>query len=289
MLYVNSSIPAVETLRAEGLDVVVGQPAGVPRIGLLNLMPEKVATEHDYCRMLAQSGLMLSVVLLRLPGETYKTTPQSYVEAHYEVFDPDKAPPALDGLIVTGAPLEQMPFEAVRYWERLCRIFDWSAQHVRSTLCICWAAQAAFYHSYGLPKYALVEKCFGIFRQEVLLPGHPLLNALPSVFPMPHSRHTAVDFEGLPDRCLVLSAGLDTGVSLVVDETLRRVMVIGHLEYAADTLDREYRRDLSRNLPIQLPEHYYHKDDPAQGVDFSWAAAAQTFYRNWAAGLMSDD
>lgn len=289
MLYVNSSIPAVETLRAEGLDVVVGQPAGVPRIGLLNLMPEKVATEYDYCRMLAQSGLMLSVVLLRLPGETYKTTPQSYVEAHYEVFDPDNAPPALDGLIVTGAPLEQMPFEAVRYWERLCRIFDWSAQHVRSTLCICWAAQAAFYHSYGLPKYALAEKCFGIFQQEVLLPGHPLLNELPSVFPMPHSRHTAVDFEDLPDRCLVLSAGLDTGVSLVVDETLRRVMVIGHLEYAAGTLDREYHRDLSRNLPIQLPEYYYHNDDPAQGVDFSWTAAAQTFYRNWAASLMSDD
>ena len=106
---------------------------------------------------------------------------------------------------------------------------------------------------------------------------------------MPHSRHTAVDFEELPDRCLVLSAGLDTGVSLVVDETLRRVMVIGHLEYAADTLDREYRRDLARELPIQLPEHYYHHDDPAQGVDFSWAATAQTFYRNWAAGLMSDD
>ena len=289
MLYVNSSIPAVETLRAVGLDVVVGQPAGVPRIGLLNLMPEKMTTEDDYCRMLAQSGLTLSVVLLRLPGETYKTTPQTYVESHYEVFDPDEAPQELDGLIVTGAPLEQIPFEEVRYWERLCRIFDWSAQYVRSTLCICWAAQAALYYSYGLPKYPLAEKCFGIFEQEVLLPGHPLLNELPPVFPMPHSRHTAVDFEDLPDRCLILSAGLDTGVSLVVDEVLRRVMIIGHLEYAAGTLDREYHRDLSRNLPIQLPEHYYRNDNRAQGIDFSWAAAAQTFYRNWATSLMSHD
>ncbi len=186
MLYVNSSIPAVETLRAEGLDVVVAQPAGVPRIGLLNLMPEKVATEYDYCRMLAQKWPNAQCRLAPFARpKTYKTTPQATSKRTTKCSIPTMPRPALDGLIVTGAPLEQMPFEAVRYWERLCRIFDWSAQHVRSTLCICWAAQAALYHSYGLPKYALAEKCFGIFRQEVLLPGHPLLNALPSVFPMP--------------------------------------------------------------------------------------------------------
>lgn len=288
MLYVNSPIPAIETLRAEGLDVVVGRPSGVPRIGLLNLMPEKVATEHDYCRMLAHSGRTLSLVLLRLPGQTYKTTPQEYVETHYEVLDLDGEAPDLDGLIVTGAPLEQLPFESVRYWAALCRLFDWSARHVQSTLCVCWAAQAALYHSYGLPKFALAEKCFGIFEQEVLLPGHPLLNGLASSFPMPHSRHTAVDFSALPDRCLILAAGLDTGVGIVTDETLRRVMVIGHLEYASDTLDREYRRDLAKQLPIQLPQHYYHGDDPTQGIDFSWRETALTFYRNWVISLETD-
>ena len=205
------------------------------------------------------------------------------------MFDPDNAPPALDGLIVTGAPLEQMPFEAVRYWERLCRIFDWSAQHVRSTLCICWAAQAALYHSYGLPKYALAEKCFGIFRQEVLLPGHPLLNALPSVFPMPHSRHTAVDFEELPDRCLVLSAGLDTGVSLVVDETLRRVMVIGHLEYAPTPWIANIVATSRANSPFNCPNTIIITTIRRRASIFSWAATAQTFYRNWAASLMNDD
>ena len=288
MLYVNSPIPAIETLRAEGLDVVVGRPSGVPRIGLLNLMPEKVATEHDYCRMLAHSGRTLSLVLLRLPGQTYKTTPQEYVETHYEVLDLDGEAPDLDGLIVTGAPLEQLPFESVRYWAALCRLFDWSALHVQSTLCVCWAAQAALYHSYGLPKFALAEKCFGIFEQEALMPGHPLLNGLASSFPMPHSRHTAVDFSALPDRCLILAAGLDTGVGIVADETLRRVMVIGHLEYAPDTLDREYRRDLAKQLPIQLPQHYYHGDDPAQGIDFSWRETALTFYRNWVISLETD-
>lgn len=281
MLYVNSSIPAVETLLREGLDVVVGRRDGVPTVGLLNLMPEKAVTELDFCRVLAASRRPLNLLLLKIPGRRYKTTPQSYVEAHYLDLDPSAAPPTLDGLIVTGAPLEKIPFEQVHYWEQLCRILDWSTVDVRSTLCVCWAAQAALYHAYGIPKYDLEQKCFGIFDQEILLDGHPLLDGLLRHFPMPHSRHTSVDLTGLPERCLMLAGGLDTGVSILADEALRRTLVIGHLEYAADTLDREYRRDRSRGLTIELPRGYYAGDNPARGIDFSWRDTAVTFYSNW--------
>lgn len=287
MLYVNTPIPAVETLREEGLDVTVGHNPEALHVGLLNLMPEKENTELDFCRMLIQSEADVCLSLLKIPGQTYKHTPQEYVEEHYVDLDPEACNPHLDGLIITGAPLEQLPFEEVRYWERLTRIFDWCPSHVKSTLCICWAAQAALYRYYALPKYLLSEKCFGVYRQEVLLSGHPLLANMGAQFPMPHSRHTAVAFDRLPGDCLVLAGGLDTSISILTDEKRRMVMIFGHLEYAPDTLDREYHRDLSRGMSIAPPAHYYNNDSPNEGIDYSWNVAARLFYRNWVATLVS--
>lgn len=295
MLHVNSSIPAIAELTAQGFSLEVGHDATLPTIGLLNLMPKKAETEQDFCRMLAASGVHLNLVLLKIPHQHYKTIPQEYVDAHYVDFAPhvfanqsqlvdasvgDFAQSKVDALIITGAPLEQMPFEEVRYWQQLQRIWDWTVENAIPTLNICWAAQAALYHFYGIHKRSLPEKCFGIFPQRNLAPQHPLLAELGATFPMPHSRHTELFFEHLPDT-LELLADSRVGQSIFCDATRHQTFVTGHLEYKADTLDGEYRRDLAKGLSIAPPIHYYIGDNPNSGIDFSWEKTAQQFYSNW--------
>ena len=309
MLYVNSQIPAIECLARLGFSLSVGQEPTLPTVGLLNLMPQKPETEFDFCKMLSAANLDVNLVLLKIPHQHYKTTPQTYVDAHYVDFVPsmaeasegalvcgcgEKQLPSIDGLIVTGAPLEQMPFEEVRYWKELQDLWDWTAHCGIPTLNICWAAQAALHHLYGWDKRALSEKCFGIFAQRNLVPQHPLLRGLGERFPMPHSRHTEVcwgvagvelalsgcDWQGLPEGLEVL-ADSEVGQSILYDAARQQTFVTGHLEYRADTLDGEYRRDLAKGVPIAPPLHYYIEDNPENGIDFSWEETALLFYRNW--------
>ena len=286
-------------------------------------MPKKAETEQDFCRMLAASGIPLNLVLLKIPGQQYKTTPQEYVDVHYVDFAPTGCDRVLiaetktskssaesnahysdssessdalhiDALIITGAPLEQMPFEEVRYWRVLQHIWDWTVKMNIPTLNICWAAQAALYHFYGIDKRPLSHKCFGIFAQRNLAPQHPLLCGLGETFPMPHSRHTEVylgdtdpestlqggDTQFLPEELEVLADSV-VGQSIFYDAARLQTFVTGHLEYKADTLDGEYRRDLAKGLPIAPPLHYYIEENPESGIDFSWEETALLFYRNW--------
>ena len=294
MLYLPQDFPALQSLRAEGLAATayaMGGPCSLPpaipqgakRVLLLNLMPHKAVTDLDIARTLAQTGEDVCLLLMKIAGQTYKTTPQTYVEAFYRDFEHYAAAGATyDGLIITGAPVEQIPFEEVRYWEALCRIMDWADRSVRSTLYVCWGAQAGLYHLYGVPKYPLPEKRFGIFAQTVRIPS-PLMEGLSPAFPMPNSRHTevrAADLQRYP-TLRILADSPESGVGVVASTDHRRVFIVGHLEYEPLTLDKEYRRDLSRQLPIHQPEHYYRHDEPAAGVNYVWQEAAVRFYGNW--------
>lgn len=316
MLYVNSQIPAIESLARLGFSLCVGQEPTLPTVGLLNLMPQKQETEFDFCKMLSAANLDVNLVLLKIPHQQYKTTPQAYVDAHYVDFAPSMAEASedvlacgcgekqlltIDALIVTGAPLEQMLFAEVRYWKELQDIWDWTAHCGIPTLNICWAAQAALHHFYGCGKRGLDEKCFGIFAQRNLVPQHPLLCGLGERFPMPHSRHTELcwevagvelalsgcDWQRLPEGLEVL-ADSEVGQSILYDAARQQTFVTGHLEYRADTLDGEYRRDLAKELPIAPPLHYYIEDNPEKGIDFSWEETALLFYRNWLVTHLGD-
>ena len=293
MIYLPQDFPALQSLRAEGLAATayaMGGPCSLPpaipqgakRVLLLNLMPHKAVTDLDIARTLAQTGEDVCLLLMKIAGQTYKTTPMAYVDAYYREFECyAAAAAAYDGLIITGAPVEQIPFEDVRYWEALCRIIDWADRAVRSTLYVCWGAQAGLYHLYGVPKYALPEKRFGIFAQTVRL-ASPLMEGLSPAFPMPNSRHTevrAADILRHPSL-RILADSPESGVGVVASADHRRVFIVGHLEYEPLTLDKEYRRDLSRQLPIHQPEHYYRHDNPEAGVDFVWQASAVQFYGN---------
>lgn len=284
MLHLNSLIPAVAQLQAEGLPIDANHTAGSKEVALLNIMPEKCVTELDLCRMLAASGIDINLTLIKIPGQTYKTTPQEYMDTHYVDADAQWRSRDIDGLIITGAPLENMPFEQVRYWPELCQLMAWSTMHVRSTLNICWAAQAAIYFHHGVEKHPLSAKMFGIFAQDECA-LHPLLNDIDRPFSMPHSRHTEVRREEIPERVQLVSYSHEAGVGIVVDEALRQVFVFGHLEYEPTTLDREYRRDLAKGLSIAPPLHYYHNEQPSEGIRFSWREAALRFYRNWTLSL----
>lgn len=305
MLYLPNDIPCSLTLMAEGsavsqyaktcflngADASVLFPEGTKKILFLNLMPQKAVTELDVARMMAATGEDVALIPMKIARQTYKTTPMEHMERFYLDFETLEHH-SYDGLIITGAPVEHLPFEQVRYWPQLCRIIDWArAGGAHSTLYICWGAQAGLYYNYGISKHPLPAKRFGIFRHEVptALPTPPLqglLSGLAPTFPMPHSRHTevrAADFAPHPLHLLAVSE--ESGVGLAATEDGREVYITGHLEYEPHTLENEYRRDVAKGLPILPPEHYYHHDDPTAGIRFSWGEAARVFYRNWVAGL----
>ncbi len=288
MLFLPEKLPAAAQLRAEGYAVseypLSAEPASDVagrRVLFLNLMPQKAVTELDIARTIAATGQDVTLLPMKIAGQTYKTTPQAHMDAFYRDFE-SFAESHYDGLIVTGAPVEHLDFQDVRYWPELCHIMDWAREHVRTTLYICWGAQAALFHLYGIPKYALPAKRFGIFPQQVLDAGCPLLRGLSPIFPMPHSRHTEVrpdDFRESGVR--IVAGGVESGIGIAVGSKAGEVFVIGHLEYEPLTLDKEYRRDLAKGLPILPPAHYYIDDDPAKGVEHTWKSAAIRFYGNW--------
>ncbi len=288
MLYLPAGLPAAHILTTETSTYDIADAATVRHryeILLLNLMPEKARTELDIARMLAATGEDIRLHLIRMAQQPCKTTPAVYMDTYYRDFDAAAAG-TYDALIVTGAPVEHLPFSEVTYWESLCRVMDWAGQNVARRLYICWAAQAALYHHYGIEKTALPQKMFGIFRQQVCQPDAPLMDGLSPEFSMPGSRHTGIDAADIRRHHLCLLAqSEESGVGVVTSGDGRDVYVTGHLEYAADTLQREYRRDRAKGLAIAPPRYYYHHDDPERGIDFSWARAAERFYANWVRGI----
>ena len=280
-------LPAIELLKQENIFVmdttrVTGQDIRPLRIAILNLMPLKITTETDLVRLLSNTPLQVEISFMKIKSHTPKNTPIEHMKAFYTDFEQMREQ-RYDGMIVTGAPVEQMDFERVTYWDEITEIFDWARTHVTSTLYICWAAQAGLYHFYGIPKYPLEKKMFGIFPHRALQPLHPIFRGFDDVFYVPHSRHTEVRSEDIlrVPALTLLSESPEAGVYLVMARGGREFFVTGHSEYSPLTLDGEYRRDLGKGLPIEMPRNYYVDDDPAKGVLVRWRAHANLLFSNW--------
>ena len=280
-------LPATQTLRQENIFVMshtraVTQDIRPLQILLLNLMPTKVDTETQLARVLGNTPLQIDLELIAPAGRTVKNTSQEHMLAFYKTFDEVKHR-TFDGLIITGAPVEHMPFEEVDYWPELCGIMEWSKQNVHSTLYICWGAQAGLYYHYGIPKRPLPQKLFGVFRHQVEDPNFILFRGFDDSFWVPHSRNTTVergDIEAVPGL-KVLASSEEAGVYAVKSSQCRQVFLMGHAEYDRDTLKKEYLRDLEAGVDIALPRHYFPHDDPAQTPVVNWRSCAHLLYANW--------
>ena len=252
------------------------------RIVILNLMPLKITTETDLIRLLSNTPLQIEVDFLKISGHISKNTPVEHMMTFYKDFSTLRNE-NYDGMIITGAPVEQMPFEEVDYWKEVSEIFDWARTHVTSTLDICWAAQAGLYHFYGVPKYPLPQKMFGIFKHKVYDHQNPIFRGFDDEFYVPHSRHTEVrksDIEKVPELTL-LSESEESGVYMVMARGGREFFITGHSEYSPYTLDTEYRRDLDKGLPIEMPLNYYRNNDPKKGPLVRWRGHANLLFSNW--------
>jgi homoserine O-succinyltransferase len=280
-------LPAIELLKHENIFVMDDSRAHMQdirplKIAILNLMPLKITTETDLIRLLSNTPLQLEVSFMKLKSHTPKNTPIEHMMMFYRDFEQMRHE-KYDGMIITGAPVEQLEFEDVTYWAEVSDIFAWARTHVTSTLYICWAAQAGLYYHYGIPKYPLPKKMFGIFPQHTLNPQLPIFRGFDDVFQMPHSRHTELHREDIlanPDLQLIAESP-DSGVSMVMARGGREFFIMGHLEYAPDTLDKEYRRDKDTRDDVDMPVNYYVNDDPAQGPKVTWRAHANLLYNNW--------
>ena len=252
------------------------------KIVILNLMPLKITTETDLIRLLSNTPLQLEISFMKLKSHTPKNTPIEHMMMFYRDFESMRNE-KFDGMIITGAPVEQLEYEDVTYWDEMTDIFAWARTHVTSTLYICWAAQAGLYFHYGIPKYPLQKKMFGIFPQYTLEPQLPIFRGFDDEFQMPHSRHTELHREDIlknPNLTLIAESD-ECGVSMVMARGGREFFIIGHLEYAPNTLDHEYRRDRDIRDDVELPRHYYRNDDPDQKPMVTWRAHANLLYNNW--------
>ena len=280
-------LPAIEFLKHENIFVLGDERANSQdirplRIVVLNLMPLKITTETDLIRLLSNSPLQLDIQFMKVKAHTSKNTPVEHMQAFYRDFE-KMADEKFDGMIITGAPVEHLEYEQVNYWEEVSGIFDWARTHVTSTLYICWAAQAGLYHHYGVPKYALPEKMFGIFPQTPLCPSLPIFRGFDDVFYMPHSRHTELrreDILAVPELSIIAESP-QSGVGMVMARGGREIFSTGRSEYAPYTLDTEYKRDLGKGLPIKMPLNYYRNDDPSQPPLVTWRAHGNLLFQNW--------
>ena len=280
-------LPAIELLKKENIFVMDNSRATTQdirplRIVILNLMPLKITTETDLIRLLSNNPLQMDISFMKLKSHTPKNTPIEHMMMVYRDFEAMKDE-KFDGMIVTGAPVETYEFEDVRYWDEITRIFDWARTHVTSTLYICWAAQAGLYYHYGIPKYPLRKKMFGVFRQYPLQPQLPIFRGFDDVFYMPHSRHTEIcreDVAACPGLTL-LAESPESGVSMVMARGGREFFITGHLEYAPNTLDNEYRRDRGVRDDVDMPVNYYRNDNPEEPPVVLWRAHANLLYNNW--------
>ena len=280
-------LPAIELLKEENIFVFDNSRASTQdirplKIVILNLMPLKITTETDLVRLLSNTPLQLEITFMKLKSHTSKNTPIEHMKAFYHDFDKLKSQ-NFDGMIITGAPVEQMPFEEVNYWDEITSVFDWAHTHVTSTFYICWAAQAGLYHFYGIPKYPLEKKRFGIFRHTKNVEGLPIFRGFDDEFYVPHSRHTEIRREDIlkHKELTLLSESEESGVYMVMARNGRDFFVTGHSEYSPRTLDTEYKRDLGKGLDIDMPQNYYRNDNPDLPPLVRWRAHANLLFSNW--------
>lgn len=284
---VPEGLPAIGALEDENIFVMTdgraqSQDIRPLEIAIVNLMPVKIATETQLLRLLGNSPIQVNVTLLRTEAHESRHTPAKHLQRFYRTFT-DISGQTFDGMIVTGAPVELMPYEDVDYWSELVEIMDYARRHVYSTLYLCWAAQAALWHFYGLPKYALPKKLSGIFSHEVLRPQCRLFRGFDDTFLAPHSRHTEVrlcDARQEPGL-RVLATSREAGLTTLESRDGSMVFMTGHLEYERDTLDQEYRRDQAKGLVPEMPRHYYPSDNMEATPRMNWRAHAHLFYSNW--------
>jgi homoserine O-succinyltransferase/O-acetyltransferase len=280
-------LPARRVLESENVFVMTEDRAGHQdirplRIAVVNLMPTKVNTEAQLLRLLGSTPLQVEITLLHMGSHESRNTAEDHLESFYATFDQVRDQ-KFDGLVITGAPIELLEFEEVDYWPELCRLMDWSLEHVFATLYVCWGAQAGLYHHYGVKKHPLDEKVFGVFEHRVLVPSSRVLSGFDEVFLAPHSRHTevrAADIEATEGLDL-LAVSDEAGAYLVASTDGRRLFVTGHPEYDRDTLAAEYRRDVDRGLRITPPRSYFPQDDPSLPPRMTWRSHAFLLYANW--------
>ena len=286
-LRIPDRLPAIELLKQENIFVMDdtrahSQDIRPLRIVILNLMPLKITTETDLIRLLSNTPLQIDITFMKLRSHTPKNTPVEHRMMFYKAFD-ELRRQKFDGMIVTGAPVESYDFKEVTYWEEMTEIFRWARTNVTSTLYICWAAQAGLYFHYGIPKHPLDKKMFGIFRQHVVTGPLPIFRGFDDEFFMPHSRHTEVKREDIlqnPELTL-LAEGEESGVSMVMAREGREFFITGHLEYAPDTLDKEYKRDAGKRDDVDVPRHYYPNDNPSQKPVVRWRSHGNLLFANW--------
>ena len=280
-------LPAIELLKRENIFVMDNTRATTQdirplKIVILNLMPLKITTETDLIRLLSNTPLQMEVSFMKLKSHTPKNTPIEHMMMFYRDFEKMRDE-KFDGMIITGAPVEQLDFEDVNYWDEITGIFAWARNHVTSTIYICWAAQAGLYYHYGIPKYPLSKKMFGVFRQHTLCPHLPIFRGFDDVFYMPHSRHTEVHKEDIlanPELTLIAESP-ENGVSMVMARGGREFFITGHMEYAFNTLDNEYKRDKGIRDDVDTPVNYYRDNNPANEPLVTWRAHANLLYHNW--------
>lgn len=282
-----TDLPAIKTLNSENIFVMTELRAATQEIRplhilLLNLMPKKIETETQFARLLGNTPLQIELELIAMKSHISKNTSESHLSAFYKTFD-EVRDRKFDGMIITGAPVEQMPFEEVDYWDELCEIMEWSTTHVYSTFHICWGAQAGLYYHYGVPKVDLPEKLFGIYPHMVDRKKSMLFRGFDDTFMVPQSRHTTVlreDVEAVPDL-KILSSSPEAGIFAVSTKHGRQIFITGHTEYDADTLYNEYKRDLDEGLPIHMPVNYFPNNRVTKNIPVTWRSSANLLFSNW--------
>ncbi|MGJ9460562.1 homoserine O-acetyltransferase MetA [Oceanobacillus sp. CF4.6] len=282
-----AQLPAKEILEKENIFVMEEERATMQDIRplnilILNLMPEKEKAEAQLLRFLGNTPIQVNISFLRMTTHNSKNTSKLHLDTFYQSFS-EVNKKKFDGMIITGSPVELIPFEEVDYWKELQDIMDWSQENVTSTLHICWGAQAAFYHHYGLNKYELPKKCFGIYEHEVLLPNENLVRGFDDHFLAPHSRYTDIEYERIRNHpeLQVLAHSDQAGVFLAGSKDGKNIMATGHLEYDATTLAEEYQRDHERGIKTQIPENYFPDDDPEKAPLYRWKSHCSLLFSNW--------
>jgi homoserine O-succinyltransferase len=284
---VQSNLPAIKVLESENIfvmpnEVALKQDIRPLKIIILNLMPTKIETETQLLRLLGNSPLQVDIELLQMASHTSKNTSPHHLTTFYKTFEQVKNE-TYDGMIITGAPVEQLEFEKVDYWQELCEIMEWSKRNVYSTFHICWGAQAGLYYHYGIKKHLMSEKLSGIYNHTILDSNHPLVRGFDDTFFLPHSRYTTVEEKDIRRIAglEVLAVSDKAGVTLVCSRTGRQVFVTGHAEYDRDTLANEYFRDQNKGINPQVPYNYFPNDDASKTPALTWRSNATLLYTNW--------
>ena len=282
-----NELPAYKTLTNENIFIMdenraVSQDIRPLRIAIVNLMPTKIDTETQLMRLLGNTALQVEVELLHTKSYESKNISKEHLRAFYKTFD-DVKDQSFDGMIVTGAPVEQLPFEQVDYWEELCEIMEWSKRHVHSTLHICWGAQAGLYYHFGIQKYPLEKKMFGVFPHKVVRKSSILFRGFDDEFMVPHSRHTTIRQEDVKacSALKILAVSEEAGLYAISTKNGRQIFITGHSEYDAETLKREYMRDKNAGLPIDVPVNYFPNDDDTKAPIVKWRSHANLLFSNW--------